>query len=121
MSQNLLRKGYAERPIFARGPGRRRGQPNIIGRLAKDGLAEVFEELGGVEGMVERAMSSPKNLYAFYIYVWPKLLGAQVVEAAAERLADRPMISRIECVIVDPKDDYRTTVIDDGPYRGEES
>src|SRR4051812_26509654 len=95
------------------GPGRRKGQPNVVSQLAKDGINEVFEELGGVEGMVEWCRLSPKNLYAFYGHIWPKLLGAQAVDAAAVRLAQRPQITRIESVIVDPKDDYRSTLVED--------
>src|SRR4051794_10560750 len=91
------------------GPGRRKGQPNVPNWLAKDGINRIFEELGGVEGMVTWARSSPKNLYAFYVYIYPKLLAAQVLDVAAERLASRPALTRIENVIVDPRDDYRTT------------
>jgi hypothetical protein len=98
------------------GPGRRKGQPNVVSRLAKDGINQVFEELGGVEGMVRWCRRSPKNLYAFYVHIWPRLLGAQAVDAAAERLAQRPVITRIENVIIDPKDDYRSTLIEDVPY-----
>jgi hypothetical protein len=102
------------------GPGRRRGQPNVIGWLAKHGINRVFEELGGVEGMVNWALSSPKNLCAFYVHIYPRLLAAQVLDAAAEGLASRPALTRIENVIIDPRDDYRTTLVDEVPYSGEE-
>src|SRR4051812_42244710 len=85
-------------------PGRRKGQPNVVSRLAKDRIARVFEALGGAQGMYEWAMRSEKNKFAFYVYILPKLLGAEAVDAAAERLAQRPVISRIENVIVDPKE-----------------
>jgi hypothetical protein len=70
------------------------------------GINQVFEELGGVDGMTRWAWSSPKNLHDFYVHIYPKLLGAQAVDAA-ERLAQRPVITRIESVIIDPKEDYR--------------
>src|SRR3954469_20180877 len=97
-------------PITGRikgGPGRRKGQPNVVSRLAKGEIKEVFEELGGAQGMYEWVMKDEKNKYAFYIHVLPKLLGAQAVDAAAERLAQRPGITRIENVIIDPKDGWR--------------
>ena len=73
-----------------------------------------------MEGMVKWAMSSPKNLYAFYVHIWPKLLGAQAVDAVAAKLSERPPIGRIEVVIIDPQHDYRTTVIDGTPNGSEE-
>jgi hypothetical protein len=103
------------------GPGRQRGQPNVVSRLAKDGINQVFEELGGVEGMVKWCRRSPKNLYAFYVHIFPKLLTAQAVDAAAAKLAERPPIGRIEYVIVDPKEDYNSTLVDSAPYGGEGS
>src|SRR4051794_8647927 len=115
---NPSRSNLPRDPVTGRikpGPGRKKGQPNVLNALAKDGINRIFEELGGVEGMVEWALSSPKNLYAFYVHIYPKLLAAQVMDAAAAKLAQRPRIGRIECVIVDPKDDYRTTFIDDAP------
>src|SRR4051794_29053543 len=115
---NPSRSNLPRDPVTGRikaGPGRRKGQPNVLNRLAKDGIARVFEELGGAKGMFDWARSSPKNLTLFYTQIFPKLLAAQAVDAAAERLADRPALTRIENVIVDPKDDYRTTVIDDVP------
>src|SRR4051812_3732636 len=97
------------------GPGRRKGQPNVVSRLAKEGLAEVFQSLGGVEGMVEWVQSSARNRYAFYIHIFPRLLAAQNVDAAAAMLAERPRIGRIEYVIVDPKEDYDSTLSYDVP------
>ena len=82
------------------GPGCRKGQPNVVSRLAKDGIARVFEDLGGVDGMVAWAMSSPKNLYAFYAHIYPRLLAAQVVDAVAAKVSERPPIGKIEVVII---------------------
>jgi hypothetical protein len=92
------------------GPGRKKGAPNVLSRLSKDRIARVFEELGGVKGMYDWVRKDPKNEYAFYVHIWPKLLGAETVDAEAERLAQRPAITRIENVIIDPKDDYRDKV-----------
>src|SRR3954462_11782210 len=91
------------------GPGRKNGAPNVLSWLSKDRIARVFEELGGVKGMYDWVRKDPKNEYAFYVHIWPKLLGAETGDAAVERLAQRPVINRIECVIVDPRDDYRAT------------
>src|SRR3954471_18456924 len=66
------------------GPGRPRGEPDIRTRLAKDGVARVFEDLGGVQGMYEWAMRSERNKSAFYVHILPKLLGGETLDAAAE-------------------------------------
>src|SRR3954468_670040 len=112
------RSNLPKDPVTGRikgGPGRRKGQPNILSRLAKGEIKRVFEELGGVQGMYEWAMRSERNKFSFYVHILPRLLGAETVDAAAERLAQRPQITRIENVIIDPRYDYRTTVIDDVP------
>src|SRR3954452_21696353 len=74
------------------GPGRRKGQPNVLSRLAKHGIDKVFEELGGVEGMLEWCHQSPKNRFAFYVHIYPRLLAAQNVDAAEAMLAEKPRI-----------------------------
>src|SRR3954468_19248291 len=71
------------------GPGHKKGAPNVLSRLSKDRIARVFEELGGVKGMYDWVRKNPKNEYAFYVHIWPKLLGAETVDAGAERLAHR--------------------------------
>src|SRR4051812_46569480 len=119
---NPSRSNLPRDPVTGRikaGPGRRRGQPNVLNALAKDGINRVFEELGGVEGMYDWARSSPKNLTLFYTQIFPKLLAAQVLDAAAERLVSRPALTRIENVIIDPKNDC-TIVLDEVLYRGED-
>src|SRR4051812_25538353 len=103
------------------GPGRRKGQPNVVSRLAKDKIKKVFEELGGVQGMYEWAMRSEKNKRDFYVQILPRLLGGEALDAAAERLAQRPQITRIENVIIDPKEGYKTTVIDGTSYGSEDA
>jgi len=52
------------------GPGRPAGRTG----QAKDNIAEVFEMLGGVEGMVKWAQNHPTNFYKIYI----KLIGVDV-------------------------------------------
>jgi hypothetical protein len=70
--------------------------------LARHNLAEVFEKLGGVEGMTKWAKASTRNKFAFYTMIYPRLLGAQTVDEAAEKLAQRPQITRIENLVVRP-------------------
>jgi hypothetical protein len=82
------------------------------GRGHLHGASEGGRAAGGVKGMYDWVRKDPKNEYAFYVHIWPKLLGAETGDAAVERLAQRPVINRIECVIVDPRDDYRATVIE---------
>lgn len=96
------------------GPGRPPGKKNSFKptHLGKNNLAYVFEMLGGPKGMYDWARSDVKNLTIFYSQIFPKLLSAQSVDAAAEKLATRPQLTKIENVIVDPKNNYRSTMID---------
>jgi hypothetical protein len=79
--------------------------------LAKKDISRAFEMLGGVQGLVKWARKNDKNEYAFYVHIWPRLLGAQALDEAAEKLSTRPTIVRIENVLVDPVDESRSRVI----------
>lgn len=96
------------------GPGRPPGRKNDFKPtlLGKNNLAYVFQMLGGPKGMYDWARSDVKNLTIFYSQIFPKLLSAQSVDAAADKLATRPQLTKIENVIIDPKNDYRSTMIE---------
>lgn len=93
------------------GPGRPKGLPNRVTGLAKENITEAFEALGGVDTLVKWAKKSQRNLYAFYVIIYPKVIASQAADSVADKISKRPVISRIENVIVDPKDDYRSTVV----------
>src|SRR4051812_1342769 len=80
-------------------PGRTPGTPNKLPSLVRENIVKVFEELGGVKGMVDWCNASPRNLYAFYCMVYPKVMGTQ---PRLTFYANKPQITRIETVIVDP-------------------
>jgi hypothetical protein len=48
------------------GAGRPKGSTNKIPRVAKENIIQAFEELGGIEGLVNWAKSDPKNQGDFY-------------------------------------------------------
>ena len=48
------------------GAGRPKGSTNKIPRVAKENIIQAFEELGGVEGLVNWAKTDPKNQGDFY-------------------------------------------------------
>jgi hypothetical protein len=99
---------------FKRGPGRPPGKKTAYAAttLGKSHLAHVFDMLGGAKGMYDWARSDIKNLTIFYTQIFPKLLSAQSLDAAADKLSQRPQLTKIENVIVDPKNNYRSTMID---------
>jgi hypothetical protein len=48
------------------GAGRPKGATNKVPRQVKESILEVFDELGGTDGMLEWAKSDPKNQTEFY-------------------------------------------------------
>jgi hypothetical protein len=48
------------------GAGRPKGATNKIPRVAKENIIRAFEDLGGVEGLVNWALADPKNQGDFY-------------------------------------------------------
>lgn len=80
------------------GPGRPPGSPNKTTAAAKQVIQEASEKLGGVNRLVEWAQEDPLNERAFWSSIYPKLLPLQVAGDP-----DHPLITRIERVIVDPK------------------
>jgi hypothetical protein len=60
------------------GPGRPKGSPNKTTSLAKSVISGAADELGGMERLVRWAKESPKNEYAFWTGIYPKVLPLQV-------------------------------------------
>jgi hypothetical protein len=78
--------------------GRRRGVPNKLTTGAKEVIAQVAENIGGVARMSKWVRESKENERVFWSSIYIKLLPLQVA-------GDKPIhrVSKIECVIVDPK------------------
>jgi len=89
---------------FLPGTGRAKGSKNKLPKLARQDIYQVFDNLGGVTGMTRWANLSSKNLYAFYVYIFPRLMGN---EPRITNINTRPQITKIETVIIDPKNDYK--------------
>lgn len=53
------------------GPGRPKGVPNKVSGLAKDAVAKVFEDIGGVGRMAEWAQENPTQFYQIYAKLLP--------------------------------------------------
>lgn len=53
------------------GPGRPKGVPNKLGRVAKDTIAQVFEDIGGISRMAEWAQENPTAFYGIYAKLLP--------------------------------------------------
>ena len=60
------------------GPGRPKGSPNKTTAAAKDAIAQAAAELGGTNRLVSWAKEDPKNEFAFWATIYPKLLPLQV-------------------------------------------
>lgn len=48
------------------GAGRPKGATNRIPKVAKENIIKAFEDLGGIDGLVQWAKSDPKNQGDFY-------------------------------------------------------
>ena len=53
------------------GPGRPKGVPNKVSGLAKDAVAKVFDDIGGVDAMCEWAKGNQTQFYAIYAKLLP--------------------------------------------------
>jgi hypothetical protein len=83
------------------GRGRPRRSLNKTTVAAKNVIAEVAEEVGGVKRMVAWVLKDEKNETIFWTQIYPKLLPLQTKADDEDRHFP---ITRIETVIVSPKD-----------------
>lgn len=75
----------------------RQGSIGHTHALARKGIAKVFELLGGEQGLWAWAMADDKNKFAFYTILLPKLIPAEISDAA--KSGD----NRIQVVILPPE------------------
>lgn len=66
MSIDNLEKQKPRRGGPRAGAGRPRGVPNKVTRNAKENILQVYERLGGAEGLYEWCLQDPKNQGEFY-------------------------------------------------------
>jgi len=60
------------------GKGRPRGSLNKTTRAAREAIDEVFEGLGGVQGMLDWARTNTHTKTLFYSSIYPKMLPLKV-------------------------------------------
>jgi hypothetical protein len=70
---------HANGGTFRKGDGRkaersRQGTPNKMSRECKEMIADCFERIGGLEGLVKWATANAKNRAAFYTRMYIRLL-----------------------------------------------
>jgi hypothetical protein len=58
--------------------GRRKGVPNLATKATKAMIEAAARGLGGTARLIEWAKEDPRNEYAFWIYLWPRLLPLQI-------------------------------------------
>ena len=63
---DILEEDKSNRGGLRAGAGRPKGSTNKIPRVAKENIIQAFEELGGVDGLVNWAKTDPKNQGDFY-------------------------------------------------------
>lgn len=64
-----------------RANGRPKGVINKCSRIAKENIAQVFADLGGVRGMVAWANKSERNRETFYRDIYAKLIPLDVAHS----------------------------------------
>jgi hypothetical protein len=81
--------------------GRKKGVPNKLTTGAKDVIAQVAENIGGVARMTKWVRQSPENERAFWTNIYTKLLPLQV---SGDK--DNPMgyVHCVKRIIVRPKE-----------------
>ena len=85
------RNGAAMKPAR----GRPKGAKNKLSRLAKDNIAAVYENLGGVEGHVKFLRTHLRALERFYTEVYPKLLTQGVELSGQVGLPDNQLVIKV--------------------------
>jgi hypothetical protein len=80
--------------------GRKRGVPNKLTTGAKEVIAQVAENVGGVARMTKWVRESKENERVFWSSIYIKLLPLQV---AGDQHNPTHQVHKIEYVIVDPK------------------
>jgi hypothetical protein len=58
--------------------GRPKGSANVQTKAIKTMIEAAAHGLGGVARLIEWAKETPQNEYAFWIYLWPRLLPLQI-------------------------------------------
>lgn len=81
--------------------GRTKGVPNKITKIAKEVITDVAEMAGNEKGLYAWMKKDPKNEYAFWTIIYPKIL-AQRVDVTS---GGQPLMMRIEQVIVQQGED----------------
>ena len=77
------------------GPGRPKGSPNKVTAAAKDAIAEAAESLGGSQRLVAWVKEDPKNEYAFWATIYPKLIP---VTLAGDKDNPLNVVTKVELV-----------------------
>ena len=78
--------------------GRVKGTPNKLSTGAKEVIAQVAKNIGGVSRMTQWVREDPLNERAFWSSIYPKLLPLQV---GGDKDNPLTVITRVERVIVD--------------------
>lgn len=58
--------------------GRPKGAVNKTTKAAKEAIAEAFENMGGIQALVEWAGKNDDNRKVFYSQIWPKIVPLQI-------------------------------------------
>ncbi len=74
--QDAKRGGIAN--LTNAGKGRKKGVPNKTTKLAKQAIADAFDNLGGTDALVEWAQKNDENRKVFYSQIWTKIIPLQV-------------------------------------------
>ena len=69
--------------------GRPKGARNKITNLAKEAIQMAFDQLGGVDALVEWVKADKANAFAFYTKVYPRLLPRPAVDV--EPVEEKPL------------------------------
>ena len=81
--------------------GRQKGVPNKLTTGAKEVIAQVAENIGGVARMTKWVSESPENEKAFWTSIYTKLLPLQL---SGDRDNPLAVVHRVERIIVRPEE-----------------
>lgn len=93
-------------------PGRQKGAVNVTTAVARQGIAKVYQLLGGEKGLWDWARANARNKSVFYAQLLPRLIPAEIADSHGVGdkrieviLTPAPIPTEVKTITVKPLDE----------------